>query len=245
MPDVFLGIQFGTLSGQRDEGDVGGEVQPAGEMPSGLIDEDRGVCAWRDLGGDLGQVKVHRLGVATRHDERGAFAFLRTDRAENEGRGRPLVARGAWARAALGPTAGDLVLLPGPATRRRTRVLSRWDRRPSRARSLPGAWRSLWNGPPLLPASWARQRFRRRNGNGYFGPWRRSGQERLQCRRPRRVRRSRLTAAGKGPNADRIGCETSALRGRNGSVLRGPSSRPRLARSWARRRADVSRVRPT
>ncbi len=48
------------------------------------------------------------------HDERGAFAFLRTDRAENVGRGGPLVAWGAWARAALGPTAGDLVLLPDP-----------------------------------------------------------------------------------------------------------------------------------
>src|ERR1700733_16256411 len=56
-------------------------------------------------------------------------------------------------------------------------------------------------------------------------------EERLQCRRPRRVRRSRLTAAGKGPNADRIGCETSALRGRDGSVLRGPSYRSRLRRS--------------
>jgi transposase len=83
-------------------------------MPSGLIDEDRGMCAWRDLRGDFGQVKVHRLGVATRHDERGAFAFLRTDRAENVGRGGPLVVGGAWARAALGPTAGDLVLLPDP-----------------------------------------------------------------------------------------------------------------------------------
>jgi hypothetical protein len=82
-------------------------------MPSGLIDEDGGVCARRDLPGDLGQVKV-RLGVATRHDEGCAFAFLRTDRAENVGRGGPLVAGGAWARAALGPTAGDLVLLPDP-----------------------------------------------------------------------------------------------------------------------------------
>jgi hypothetical protein len=63
---IFSWIQFGTLSGQRDERDAGGEVQPAGEMPSGLIDEDRGVCAWRDLRGDLGPVKVHRLGAATR-----------------------------------------------------------------------------------------------------------------------------------------------------------------------------------
>jgi len=57
---------------------------------------------------------MRRLGVATRHDERGAFALLRTDRAENVGRGCPLIAWGARAGSALGPTAGDLVLLPDP-----------------------------------------------------------------------------------------------------------------------------------
>ena len=70
--------------------------QSAREMPSGLIDEDRGVCAGRDLRGDLGQVKVHRLGVASGHDETRAFALLWADRAENVGRGGPLVAGGAW-----------------------------------------------------------------------------------------------------------------------------------------------------
>ena len=71
LPDVFLRVQFGTLSGQRDERDVGGGSPfnlPERCHPA-WIDEDRGVCAWRDLRGDLGQVKVHRLGVATRHDE--------------------------------------------------------------------------------------------------------------------------------------------------------------------------------
>jgi len=40
LPDVFLRVQFGTLGGQRDQGDVGRDLQPTREMPSGLIDED-------------------------------------------------------------------------------------------------------------------------------------------------------------------------------------------------------------
>ena len=43
-------------------------------MPAGLIDEQRGVRARRDLGGDFGQVRVHRLGVASGHDEGCALA---------------------------------------------------------------------------------------------------------------------------------------------------------------------------
>ena len=80
-------------------------------MPAGLIDEDRGVCAGRDLGGDLGEVEVHRLCIAAWHHERRAFAVLGTDRAEDIGGGGSLILGSAWARAALGPTAGDLVLL--------------------------------------------------------------------------------------------------------------------------------------
>ena len=80
-------------------------------MPSGLINEDGGVCVRRDLRGDLGEMQIYRLGVATWHDERRAFALLRTDRAENVGRGGSLIARGAGARAAPGPTSRDLVLL--------------------------------------------------------------------------------------------------------------------------------------
>ena len=83
-------------------------------MPSGLIDEDGGVRAGCDLRGDLGQMQVHRLGVAARHDEGGAFALLRTDRAENIGRGGSLVAWRARPRSTLGPTARDLVLLADP-----------------------------------------------------------------------------------------------------------------------------------
>ena len=60
-------------------------------MPAGLIDEQRSVSAWRDLGGDFGQVQVHRLGVAARHDERSAFALLGADGAEDISGGGSLV----------------------------------------------------------------------------------------------------------------------------------------------------------
>ena len=83
-------------------------------MPSSLIDEDRGVRARRDLRGDFGEMQVHRLGVASRHDERCALSLCRADRAENVGRGGSLLDWSARARAAPGPTAGDLVLLADP-----------------------------------------------------------------------------------------------------------------------------------
>src|SRR5258708_35112530 len=80
-------------------------------MPSGLIDQERRMRAWCDLRGDLGQVEVHRLSVASGHDKRGALAVLGTNRAEDIGRGGSLVFRRARARAALGPASGNTVLL--------------------------------------------------------------------------------------------------------------------------------------
>ncbi len=80
-------------------------------MPAGLIDERRGVRARRDRGGDFGQVQAHGFSVASGHDLRGAFAILGADRAEDISAGGSLVFEGARARAAPGPTPGDLVLL--------------------------------------------------------------------------------------------------------------------------------------
>ena len=81
-------------------------------------------------------MQVHRLGVATRHDERRAFALLGADRAKDIGRSGSLIARGAsraWPIAARSCSSGRC------APRRRTRPLWRRARRPSRARSHPGA----------------------------------------------------------------------------------------------------------
>ena len=83
-------------------------------MPAGLIDEQRSGSARCDLGGDFGQVQVHRLGVASRHDERSAFALLGADGAEDISGGGSLVIGSAGARASFGPAPRDLVLLADP-----------------------------------------------------------------------------------------------------------------------------------
>jgi hypothetical protein len=56
-------------------------------------------------------VQVHRFGVAGRHDQRCTLALHRADCAEDVGGSGPVVPRCAWTGAALGPAAGDLVLL--------------------------------------------------------------------------------------------------------------------------------------
>ena len=80
-------------------------------MPAGLIEHQHGVGAGRDALGDFDQMQVHRVGVALGQDERRALAVLGRDRAEDVGRSGSLIFGSAWTRAALGPTAGDLVLL--------------------------------------------------------------------------------------------------------------------------------------
>ena len=65
----------------------------------------------RDLCRDFDQVQVHRLGVAGWQDQRCAFALLGADCAEDIGRSSSLIVGGRWARATLGPSPRDLVLL--------------------------------------------------------------------------------------------------------------------------------------
>jgi hypothetical protein len=66
LPDVFLQVQLRALCRRWDNRNVGRHGQAAGEMPGCLIDEERSMTAWRDLGGDFGKMQVHRLGVAPR-----------------------------------------------------------------------------------------------------------------------------------------------------------------------------------
>ena len=45
LPDVFLRVQFGAFCGQRDQRDVWRDFEAAGEMPAGLVDEQRGMTS--------------------------------------------------------------------------------------------------------------------------------------------------------------------------------------------------------
>ena len=68
----------------------------------------------RDLAADLGQMHVHGLAVAARHDQRGAFPLGRTDRTEDPCRCPAQVPRRDRSCASFGPAACDLRLLAEP-----------------------------------------------------------------------------------------------------------------------------------
>jgi hypothetical protein len=80
-------------------------------VPASLIDQEDGVGTGRDDRGDLGEVQVHRLGVAGWQDQGRALALLWADGAEDVGRGGPLITGSAGAGATFCPSASDLILL--------------------------------------------------------------------------------------------------------------------------------------
>ena len=114
LPDVLDRVELWSTRRQGNDADVGRQIEPIGGVPTGLIHKDDGVGAGCDGLRDLGEVGVHGGGVAEGQDQPGADATVRTDRAEDIGRPGPLVMRRRRARAALGPTTGDLVLLTDP-----------------------------------------------------------------------------------------------------------------------------------
>lgn len=111
LPDVLDRVEFGALGRQWHECDVGWHSEFRREMPSGLVDQDNGMCARRDRGGNLGKVKVHRVGIAFWQHQPGTLAVLGADRTENIGRRRALIASSGRSRSAQRPAAGDLILL--------------------------------------------------------------------------------------------------------------------------------------
>lgn len=111
LPYVLSRIEFGAFCGQRQEGDIGGNVELVGHVPAGLIEQEHGVLSGRDVSCDLGKVKVHRVGVALGQDQSGSFAVFRRDGAEDVGRSGALVLGGIGTRPAFRPPPRDLVLL--------------------------------------------------------------------------------------------------------------------------------------
>jgi hypothetical protein len=91
LPYVLSGIEFGAFCGQRQDRDVGGNVELVGHMSVRLIEQEHGMFSGRDMSCDLGKVKVHRIGIALGQDQSGSLAVFRRDRAEDVGRSRSLV----------------------------------------------------------------------------------------------------------------------------------------------------------
>ena len=66
MDIIFHGLLMSWfhVKQQWDQGHVLGYVEPFGEVPSGLIDDDNGMRPRRDNGQDLLEMQVHGFGVA-------------------------------------------------------------------------------------------------------------------------------------------------------------------------------------
>ena len=93
LPDVLDWIELGASGREGDERQIVRDIELAGGMPSRPIEKEDGVTPRRNILGDFIQMQLHRLGIALRQDQADRLAFLRTDRAEDIGRGGALVAR--------------------------------------------------------------------------------------------------------------------------------------------------------
>ena len=69
------------------------------------------MCAGLHGLGDLHEMQVHRLGIASGQDQSCTLALFRADGTEDIGRGGSLITGRTGTRAALRPAAGNLVLL--------------------------------------------------------------------------------------------------------------------------------------
>ena len=107
-------VQLRAAGRKRQQRDVRRDGQIGRAVPSGLVEQDNGMSAGRDMEGDLFEVHAYRLAVALGHDDAGGFSFRRADGAKDPCRGAALI---LWSRrtgAAPGPTAGKLGLLANP-----------------------------------------------------------------------------------------------------------------------------------
>jgi len=64
LPDVFDRVQLGALGRQRDDADIGGDIELSSHVPTGLVYEHDSVGARRDGEGYLDQMQQHGLGIA-------------------------------------------------------------------------------------------------------------------------------------------------------------------------------------
>jgi hypothetical protein len=114
LPGILLRVEFGALGRQRHDGDVARHRELGREVPSGLVEQQRGMATRCDVGRNGGEMQVHRGDVAEWQDQAGRLARGGADRAEDIGGSGALIERGRRPCAAPGPAAGYLVLLADP-----------------------------------------------------------------------------------------------------------------------------------
>ena len=110
LPEVLDRVQFRRPRRQEHQGDVVRHLQLRRDVPSGLVENEHGMCSGIDGVADFGKVFLHRLGVAGK-DETSTLALLRADRTEDVGPHRALIMRCGWSGSSPRPSPSDLVLL--------------------------------------------------------------------------------------------------------------------------------------
>src|SRR4051794_12090538 len=114
LPHPLDRIEFGTVRGRVDEGQVRRHGQPLADVPAGPVQDERGVGPGRDRARQLGQEDLHGRGRDLGQHQRDALAALRAHGPEQVGRGEALLPHPARTRPSLVPDVREAALLPDP-----------------------------------------------------------------------------------------------------------------------------------
>ena len=111
LPYIFHGVELWCSRRQGQKSDVVRDGQVRRHMPSGLVDDHYTMGPGIDHRADLGQVRLHGVGITPRHDQPRALTLGRADRAKYVGPFGALVVRRTRPCSTLGPSTRDLILL--------------------------------------------------------------------------------------------------------------------------------------
>ena len=114
LPYVFDGVQLGRSWWQEHQCDVGWDLEPAGGVPSGPVDDEYSVSAWCHQGRDFIKMPLHGLSVAAGQDKARTDTARGTDGTEDIGRLRALVPERRGSAAASRPAPGEHGFLADP-----------------------------------------------------------------------------------------------------------------------------------
>ena len=114
LPYVFDGVQLGRSWWQEHQCDVGWDLEPAGGVPSGPVDDEYSVSAWCHQGRDFIKMPLHGLSVAAGQDKARTDTARGTDGTKDIGRLRALVPGRRGSAAASRPAPGEHGFLADP-----------------------------------------------------------------------------------------------------------------------------------
>src|SRR6188472_4063061 len=83
LPHILDGIQFWRIAWKREQADVVGDAQFRRCVPTGTVQHEHRMRAYRNPPAHVCQMFLHGFGVRFRHHDRGTDVAVRADRAEN------------------------------------------------------------------------------------------------------------------------------------------------------------------